>query len=141
MIAYFDASALAKRYVAEEGSQQVEEWLQATIIATSRWSHIEVLSAISRRCREGSISPEQRSQLAAALREDLASFTIVDVTPDTIAVADGLLARHALRAGDCVQLASAINLKAWTGEALMFHAFDVRLNAAATQEGLHIPTA
>lgn len=141
MIAYFDASALAKRYVAEDGSEQLGIWLRAPIIATSRWTQVEMLSAISRRCREGSMTPEQRNRLATALSEDLVSFTVVDLTASIIAIADGLLARHALRAGDSVQLASALFLKQRTGEPVRFHAFDVRLNVAATQEGLDVAMA
>lgn len=139
MIAYFDASALAKRYIAEDGSEQVGSWLQAPIIATSRWTHVEVLSAISRRCREGSMTLEQRNRVATALNEDLVSFTVVDLTANIIAIADSLLARHALRAGDSVQLASALFLKQRTGETVRFHAFDVHLNVAATHEGLDVP--
>lgn len=141
MITYFDASALAKRYVDEEGSELVEAWLAAPIPATSRWTHVEILSAVSRRCREGFLTPQERNQVAAALADDLASFLVVELTPDVIAVADGLLVRHALRAGDSIQLASALVLRHRTGQSIAFHGFDLRLGAAAVREGLLVEGA
>jgi len=45
---YFDASALAKRYVRETGSQTVRRLLGAGGAATSRLSEVEVASAIAR---------------------------------------------------------------------------------------------
>lgn len=141
MIAYFDASALARPYVDEEGSELVEAWLAAPMSATSRWTHVEILSAVSRRYREGFLTPEQRNQIAAAVTDDLASFLVVELTPDVIAVADGLLARHALRAGDSIQLASALVLWQRTRQAVAFYGFDMRLGAAAVQEGLVVEGA
>lgn len=141
MIAYFDASALAKRYVDETASDLVEGWLTRPVVATSRWTHVEILSALSRRCREGMLSPLQRNQTAAALAEDLAGFVVVELTSELIAGADGILARHALRAGDSIQLASALVLRQRTGHPVTFHGFDARLNAAAIQEGLVVEGA
>ena len=59
---YFDASALAKRYVREIGSQSVRRLLAAGVAATSRLSEVEVASAIARRAREGVLSAEQRDR-------------------------------------------------------------------------------
>lgn len=136
MIAYFDASALVKHYIHEVGSDLVQQWLAAPRPATSRWSQVEMLSAISRRSREGQITPAERNVLAAGLGEDLSGFLLVELTEEVIAASDGLFARHPLRAGDCVQLASALVLKLRTGQPVSFHAFDQRLNDAAVQEGL-----
>lgn len=138
MISYFDASALVKRYVAEDGSDLVDGWLATALPATSRWSQVEMLSAVSRRNREGLLTREERNQIAGVLNADLASFLVVEVTGDVIALTDGLFARHPLRAGDCVQLASAVLLKLRTGQSVTFRGFDERLIAAAAQEGLLI---
>jgi hypothetical protein len=141
LIAYFDTSALAKRYVAEVGSERVQAWLGAPVLATSRWTHVELLSAMSRRCREGLLRIDQRNQIAATLVDDLAGFIVMEVDPGVIAIADGLLVRHALSAGDAVQLASALALRQWTGQAVAFLGFDNRLKAAATREGLALELA
>lgn len=136
MITYFDASALVKRYIHEVGSDQVQQWLVLPRPATSRWSQVEILSALSRRSREGRVSPAERNAMAADLSDDLAGFLLVELTDEVIAACDALLARHPLRAGDCVQLASALVLKQRTGQPVMFHAFDQRLSKAAVLEGL-----
>lgn len=141
MIPYFDASALVKHYVQEPGSELVRDWLSAGRPATSRWSHVEILSAISRRMREGQIAPAQRNQLAADLGHDLSGMLTVEVTDEVIALADGLFTRHPLRAGDGIQLASALVLRHRTGQSVTFHGFDARLNSAAVQEGLMLATA
>ncbi len=52
MIRYFDASALAKRYVKEAGIQAVCRLLDAGNAAVSRLSEVEVASALVRRARE-----------------------------------------------------------------------------------------
>jgi hypothetical protein len=96
---------------------------------------------MSRRCREGMLAIDQRNQIAAALVDDLAGFIVIEVDPGVIAIADGLLARHALSAGDAVHIASALALRQWTGQAVAFLGFDNRLNAAATREGLALELA
>jgi predicted nucleic acid-binding protein len=47
-----------------------------------------------------------------------------------------LIARHGLRSGDALQLASCLYLRRETGERMSFAAFDERLNTAARAEGL-----
>lgn len=136
MIAYFDASALVKRYVSEEGSERVHDWLSMPLRVTSRWSQVEILSALARRTREGHVTPAQRNALAASLGQDLAALMVVELTDEVIAATEGLFARHPLRAGDCIHLASALLVKLRTGQPLLFHAFDQRLNDAAAAEGL-----
>lgn len=56
LIDYFDASALAKRYVEEPESGRVRELLARSLVATSRITEIEIASALARRCREGDFS-------------------------------------------------------------------------------------
>ena len=70
--AYFvDSSALVKRYVTETGTT----WIQAAaapsahnrlVIARITW--VEVLSALARRQREGSLSPEQIARAVRSFR-------------------------------------------------------------------------
>jgi len=140
MTGYLDASALVKRYVDEEGSEHVAGWLDRPS-ATSRWTQVEILSAVARRWREGFLTDEDRDGIAGALADDLTGLYVVEVTADVIAIARRLLARHALRAGDAVQLASAQLIWQRTGDPVRFCSFDVRLNAAAAAEGLTVATS
>ena len=49
MILFLDASALVKRYVAEEGSEEVEAWsLEAEALATTVISRVEVPAALAK---------------------------------------------------------------------------------------------
>ena len=105
---YFDASALVKRYVRERGSLLVRRLLSTGTGATSRLSEVEVASGIVRRAREGALSTPQRDRVLAALADDLPALVIVELTPDMTIEARRLLLAHALRAGDAIQLASAL---------------------------------
>jgi predicted nucleic acid-binding protein len=131
---YFDASALAKRYVREKGSVKVRRLLSSDLAATSRYSAVEIASALARRAREGTISHEDRERTLAALHQDLTAMLIVELTAEVVTRAQGLLQRHFLRAGDAVQLASCLRLREELEEDLSMVAFDERLVAAARKE-------
>lgn len=136
---YFDASALVKRYVREDASVRVRRLLRSDTPATSRLSEVEITSALERRAREGAFSLAERDRALAALVSDFPALVVVELTAEIIAKARALLQRHALRAGDAVQLASCLYLQAQLGEPVAIVAFDERLLTAARQEGLLEP--
>ena len=138
MICFFDASALVKRYVAEPGSEDVERLLKKDLPAVARLSEVEVASAIERRCREGSFGAADRDRAIAALRRDVQSFLVVETTAAVVERALALLARHPLRTGDALQLASAIELRHRLEYRVSFAAFDRRLAESARREGLEL---
>ncbi len=140
MIAYFDASALAKRYVEEEHSSQVLRWLEETTSAVCRLSEVEIASALARRCREQALSQPERDRTLAALHEDLQAFHVVELSPEVVSTASQLLLRHPLRASDAVQLGSALMLRERLRTAVAFAAFDESLAAASQAEGLRPPS-
>ena len=125
-----------KRYVREEGSDRVRDWLAAGTAATSRLTEVEVASVLMRRWREGSFGAAQRDRALAALVADLGILTIVEIAPPVTSRARRLLERHPLRAADAVQLASCLLLRDATGGPVAFAAFDGPLNEAARAEGL-----
>ncbi len=112
--------------------------LRSETAATSRLSHVEIASALARRCREGSFAPAERDRAIAALEADVPSLLVVELSEQTAAAARRLLIRHALRAGDAIQLASALLLPRAAGESLPFVAFDERLKIAAREEGFPV---
>jgi predicted nucleic acid-binding protein len=128
---YFDASAPAKRYVREKGSLKVRRLLASDLPATSRYSAVEITSALARRAREGDISAEDCERAVTALSEDLTAMLVVELTPEVVMRAQELLQRHSLRAGDAVQLASCLQLRDEVKEAVALVAFDDRLVTAA----------
>ncbi len=110
------------------------------LLAASRLSEVEVASALERRCREGSAQPKDRDRAVAALREDFRSLLVVELTAEVVSASLGLLARHPLRAGDAVQLASCLELRHRLRYPVALVAFDDRLLNAAVGEGLDTVT-
>lgn len=135
---YCDASALVKRYVREKGSVKVRRLLSSGTAATSRYSAIEIASALARRTRDGALSESERDRALAALEEDMTAFLVVELTGDIVVRAQALLRRHSLRAGDAVQLASCLHLRDQLGDAVDLVAFDDRLLAAARREKVRL---
>ena len=120
----------------EPGSERVISFLRDGIAATSRLSEAEVASALSRRCREGAFSPEERDRALAALRRDISQIFLVELSPEVVARAVAVLARHVLRASDSVQLASCIEVRDRLHVPCLFVCVDERLLTAARHEGL-----
>jgi len=135
---YFDASALAKRYVREPGSLRVKRLLSSDEPATSRLSAVELGSALIRRWREGMITDDHRDRALASVERDLGALLIVELAPVIVERALGLLRRHPLRAGDAIQLASCLHLRDALDDDVTFVAFDQRLVAAARKERVRI---
>ena len=62
---YWDASALVPLVVAEPQSGRVRGWLaEDDGIVTWAWTRTEIVGAIERRTREGSLTRSQRAQYA-----------------------------------------------------------------------------
>jgi uncharacterized protein len=135
---YFDASALAKRYVREKGSVKVRRLLSSDLAATSRYSAVEIASALARRMREGVLTDADRERALGALQEDMTAWVAVELTTEVVIRAQGLLRRHPLRAGDAVQLASCLHLQEALEDRIAMVAFDDRLVAAARRERIAV---
>jgi uncharacterized protein len=136
---FVDASALVTRYVRERHSMKVRRLLTSAPIAISRLSEVEVPSALARLVREQRLSPRSRDRAVGAFITDLAAWHVVEITADVTALARPLLHRHDLRAGDAIQLASAVWLRQTVSLSGVL-AFDTRFVAAAQAEQLPVPT-
>lgn len=143
---YADSSVLVKRHVMEIGSTWVENLCnteQNYIIITSQLSIIEVISALNRRLREGSLDasvyPQVRDDFLALCHH---KYQLVLVTNLVLMRSRTLLEDHALRAYDALHLASALlirdELDAPSLLPLTFLAADNRLLVAAMNEGLTV---
>jgi uncharacterized protein len=125
-----------KRYVEEADSDAVRRLLAGGVVATCRLSEVEVASALARRCRQGTLSRRERDRALAALRTDIASLYVVELMPEIAQASVRLLARHSLRTGDAIQLASCGYLRAQLADDVQLLAYDARLNEAAHAEGV-----
>jgi predicted nucleic acid-binding protein len=134
---YLDASALVKLLVAEEGSEAVRaSAAEATALATSRVTYVEIHSALARMLAGGRLTRRvQQRQLDAfhALWQDA---VVVPVDEPLVERAAQLAQRHALRGFDALQLASAVELLPAGGT--RFASWDERLNVAAARERLEL---
>jgi predicted nucleic acid-binding protein len=116
----------------------VARLLRSDAVAVSRLSEVEVVSALSRRAREGAFTAAERDRACAAFERDLTSFVIVEVNADVTASARSLLLRHALRTGDAVQLASCMYLQSHLRDAVPLVAFDRSMVEVWRAEGFRV---
>ena len=133
---YFDASALAKRYVRENGSLKVRRLLSADVAATSRLTEVEIASALVRRAREGAFSEAARDRALAALAADMTALLVVELTADVAARARELLIRHPLRAGDIFIGVNALDYSGYPDCRPEFIEAFERLASLATARGV-----
>ena len=141
---YADSSALIKRHVPETGSAWIkQEFSQSSgnEVIASKLSIAEVLSGLNRRKREASISAADYTTFSKDFTAvSRFQYRLMDLTDTVLLEAQRLLETHPLRAGDAIQLASALlaNAQLQTANlpALIFLASDARLLTAATSEGL-----
>jgi predicted nucleic acid-binding protein len=98
MSAYVDTSALVKRYVAEVGSAWVRRLLAHPaqyMIYTSALSDVEVISALQRRVREGSLEVTQAQRLAHRVPVHFAQrYQVVALTQAAVHLACALTIRR-----------------------------------------------
>ena len=146
MAVYFvDSSALVKRYVNETGSSWVlslfdlasnHRILIATITA------VEIIAAISRRERGGSLASSSSRTLCKQLRTDYQSdYQSVNITKNIVSSAMVLSETYGLRSDDAVQLAVGCAISTLclaSGILLTFVSSDQELNKAALGEGMVI---
>ena len=101
---------------------------------------MEVLSALGRRQREGSLLADDVVRAGQAFRYDLdMQYQVVELDRAVADVAGDLVTQHPMRAYDAVQLATALSLaKALQSLArsLVFICGDQQLLTAAENEGL-----
>ncbi len=135
---YLDSSVLAGRYLSDPGHKELAPPAHASPPWTSRLTLVEIASAVHRRHREALINRGERDQILKQVEADTADLRLVECSADLLARASSLLARHPLRAGDAIQLASALSLLPAGGGAVELWTTDSRLATAAAAEGLRV---
>jgi predicted nucleic acid-binding protein len=143
--AYFlDSSALVKRYVPETGTawiQAIADAATGNLLIISRITWVEVLSALARRQREGSLSATDVHLIIQRFRYDLNhQYQVVELDRTVMENAGQLVNQYPLRAYDAVQLASVLRIQPTfataTSTSLVFLTADDRLLTIAQTAGL-----
>jgi predicted nucleic acid-binding protein len=135
--AYFDTSALVKRYVSESGRREVLRLLRRHQLVTSAILPVEVQSALRRRTSEGTLDAIRVPEILKRVAADRAYWTLVEVGSEVLAVAETLIAAHPLRTLDAIHVASAQLFRSRvTTPEFIFVSADERQTAAAVAVGL-----
>ena len=136
MTAYADSSAIVKLYVPERGYETVRE--RTGLLVTAALTRVEVASALWRKQRLGELDASDAVTLLAAFEADLTDpagrFAVVVLNAAVLTEAIAVVAQHALRAYDAVQLATALVARRALGNLEEFAAFDRQLRRAAVAE-------
>ena len=105
--AYFDTSALIKRYVEEPGRREVVRLLHKYTCVLSAVLPVEIRSALRRRVTEKTLDEKRMPAILKRLAADRPFWTVIEVSGEVLATAETLSAAHPLRALDAIHVASA----------------------------------
>lgn len=141
---YLDSSALVKRYVSEAGSGWISGLFDPALrneMFIAAITPVEIIAAIARRARRGSIVVTDALAACRLFRSDLLNaYQIVELTDVVISRAMDIAETYALRGYDAVQLASALEINALCVSSglspVIFVSADDELNVTAVREGL-----
>lgn len=134
MKVFLDTSAFAKRYVAEQGSDQVlAVCQQADSLVVGVICLPELISTLSRLVREKKLASAAYQSLKRDVMADLADVDICQITQEVLASVVSLLESHPLRAMDGLHVACAL---ACAPDA--FVSADHRQLSAARKAGLSV---
>jgi predicted nucleic acid-binding protein len=135
--AYFDTSALVKRYVDETGRRDVSRLLRLHEVVTSLITPVELRSAFRRRVADGTIDEGRLPGILEQLAAERGLWALVDVSREPLAMAEALVGTHPLRALDAIHVASAQFFAARVGISnLLFVTADARQTMAAAASGM-----
>ncbi len=131
---FLDSSSFAKRFVEEEGSEEVEAICDgASKLGLAVLCVPELVSAFSRRRREGSLTQSQYGMAKRRLMEDVRDAEIIHLTTAVVVSSINVLETTPVRTLDALHVACALE---W--EAELFVSSDKRQLAAADRVGLKI---
>ena len=145
---YFDASALAKRYTEEAGSDKID-FLFANVsfarLMCLTIGAMEVFWICVRKKNDGRISGSQFAESTTHLKLEvvdiLSNFRKISVSDSLVWDSMDLIEIHSLNSVDALVLRSALNTATElhnTGDTLILVAADQRLLRAARTEGLQV---
>lgn len=141
---FIDSSALVKRYISEIGSAWVLGLFDPIVnneVFIAAITGVEIVAAITRRTRGGSISATDAAMVCNQFRNDLQTeYQIIEITESIIISGMTLAQTYGLRGYDAVQLAAGCAVNALcianSLSPMAFVSSDNELNIAASSEGL-----
>lgn len=138
---FWDSSAIVPLLLEEPARERLLAMLESDPVMVAWWATpVELVSALSRRERDGGISLEDVTSSIERLRSLERAWHTVLPTDAIRSRAQRLLRVHPLRAADSLQLAAALSIAGEDPASLAFVSLDQRLSDAARREGLEVRT-
>jgi uncharacterized protein len=136
---FFDASAAAKRYSRELGSERVEAiFHEPAPVCSLAIMSCELTSVLNRKHREGILDRTEHRAAKLQMAQDVGQMMLVTVDAALIGTALRLLDSHPLKTLDSLYLAAALSLQQGGNEPVLFISADRQLLRAAQAEGLKV---
>lgn len=139
MILHLDTSALIKRYINEDGSDNVVNWMnEAELIGTALITRAEMAATLTRAIRGNRLPSQGILEALDEFRSDWVDFQHVNIDDALIVRADSLASMYGLRGYDAVHLACALTWQDLLGVSIVFATYDVELYSAAKKSGIDV---
>jgi predicted nucleic acid-binding protein len=135
---FLDATAFAKLFVQEAGTDAIIRLMEATednrkLISAA--TPLEVYAALKRRERVGNIAPADGEAARNILRVEAARMVQQPLNPAVLEASRQILDRHELRSAEALQLGSAVVAREmFQGTEIVFVSADKQLLEAAKGE-------
>lgn len=137
--AYFDSSAVVKRYVREQGSAQVSYLMSRHEFVSAAITPVEVLSALRRRKRSGDLADDEFSILLSRIQSERIRWELVEISSAVLSRAEEVIQGPVpMRALDAIHVASSVAFQAATSVRVPFVTGDARQRETASQLGLDV---
>ena len=138
MIIYFDTSALMKRYLREDDSDQVVALLneEENIFGSVVITQVEMAATFQKAIRMETASPKLAAEVWKDYLDHWQSFTRLRVFGGTIERASEIAWKYGLRGYDSIHLAAALFWQETMGTQITLATFDHELWIAAEKAGM-----
>jgi len=134
---FFDASALLKLYLNEKGSPYVLDIIQTSRPIVSGLTFYECSSAMARATlsQPKKLTQAESMEMRTRFAKDFSAMIQIRLGDMVASWSHQLLAKYPLRAGDIIQLSSAVLAQDRVQHRLEFVTFDEELWLAAQEHG------
>ena len=139
MIVYFDTSALAKLYLAEDESGSVKHLAEeAQVVGSSVLARVEMSAAIARAVRMQQLARASAARIVQSFRRTWPDYIALQVSEAVLSEADRLAWELGLRGYDAVHLASARIWEQAIGEPVTVATFDRLMRGAVLEVHMQV---
>ncbi|MDQ7048408.1 MAG: type II toxin-antitoxin system VapC family toxin [Enterobacterales bacterium] len=131
---FFDSSSYIKKFIEEPGSREIDDLLQkASTLALSIICLPEIMSALNRKVREGSLTENGYQSVKQQIIEDIHDIQMINLVPEVVENSIKLLENKKLRSLEALHITCALT---WNTD--LFISSDKRQIIAAENSGLKV---